>query len=306
MGERKVLNKYYPPDFDPSLIPKGKRPKNDQVKVRMMMPMSVRCATCGEYIYKGKKFNSRKETVAGEEYLGIKIFRFYVKCPRCAAELSIKTDPKNADYVCEFGASRNFEPWRDKEKQIEEAKEQRKQEEEGDAMKALENRTLDSKIEMDILDALDEIRSINSRNSRLELDQIIESKISQNEKRANMLSEEDEALVRSVFGKSDNVKRLDEDDDAKDELLGTAATKEIKSETLLIKEEKKANPSPTINNNNKRKTGPVLPIICVVPKGQQAKKPKIEATTSEQKVAASANNDNDDGEGGGGLSLVDY
>ena len=30
---------------------------------------------------KGKKFNARKETAQGEEYYGIKIFRFYIASP---------------------------------------------------------------------------------------------------------------------------------------------------------------------------------------------------------------------------------
>jgi hypothetical protein len=64
MGERKVLNKYIPPDFDPSKIPRGKKKEgrvNNAMKVRMMLPMTVCCNTCGNFIVKGTKFNSRKE-----------------------------------------------------------------------------------------------------------------------------------------------------------------------------------------------------------------------------------------------------
>ena len=31
---------------------------------------------------KGKKFNARKETAVGEEYYGIKVFRFYIVSQR--------------------------------------------------------------------------------------------------------------------------------------------------------------------------------------------------------------------------------
>ena len=113
MGERKVLNRYFPPDFDPLLVPKRKYDPYKQVEVRMMIPFSLQCIKCGEYMYRGKKFNSRKEDVIGDDYLGIKKYRFYIKCCVCNNEIAFKTDPKNQDYVCEsglFSASRFLLP----------------------------------------------------------------------------------------------------------------------------------------------------------------------------------------------------
>ncbi|OQR80759.1 coiled-coil domain-containing protein 94 [Achlya hypogyna] len=173
MGERKVLNKYFPPDFDPSLIPRRKQPKNMQIEVRMMLPFSIQCSTCGEYMYRGKKFNSRKEDVLEEDYHGIKIFRFYIRCITCASEITFKTDPQHGDYVAEHGCQRNFEPWREKDADEEKMLKEREEEEKGDSMKALENRTLDSKREMDILDALDEIKAINQRHAKVDTDALL-------------------------------------------------------------------------------------------------------------------------------------
>jgi hypothetical protein len=188
MSERKVLNKYYPPDFDASLIPRARKPKNDQYKVRMMIPFSVRCLACGEYIGCGKKFNSRKETVLGEEYLGIKIFRFYFRCTRCSSEITIKTDPMNSDYACENGATRNYESVIQDNEKREVLRKKKKEEEDADSMKQLgmrrfltgwrlanflESRTMDNKKELDILDGLDEIRTQNAQNSRITPQQLL-------------------------------------------------------------------------------------------------------------------------------------
>ena len=71
MAERKVLNKYIPPTINPnSRLQLDPGEKIKRGKVRLMAPFSMQCSTCGEFIYKGKKFNARKENAEGEDYLG--------------------------------------------------------------------------------------------------------------------------------------------------------------------------------------------------------------------------------------------
>lgn len=205
MGERKVLNFHLDPDMDPSIIPRIKRNREKLVEVRMMLPFSLRCNTCGEYMYRGKKFNSKKEDIMNETYMGVRIIRFYIKCSVCSAEITFKTDPQNSDYVCESGASRNFELWRETQRVVEEEEKNREEEEELDAMKALENRTMDNKIEMDVLDALDEIRAINQRHQRVDTNKVLEALAAKNQpiKRdpSSLLTEEDEKEIQNMkFG----------------------------------------------------------------------------------------------------------
>jgi hypothetical protein len=178
MAERKVLNKYYPPDFDPSKIRGLDRKAPRKISnVRMMLPMSVRCYTCRNYMYIGTKFNMTVEAVDDEDYLGIKIHRFYFKCTQCYSEITFKTDPKNHDYVAERGISRNHEQWKDLVIAEEEFKEVKKSEMKEDAMKSLEHRTYDSKREMDILDALDQVKTLNRRQANVNYDDLIEKAV---------------------------------------------------------------------------------------------------------------------------------
>ncbi|OAL04275.1 DUF572-domain-containing protein [Phaeosphaeriaceae sp. SRC1lsM3a] len=206
MSERKVLTKYYPPDFDPSKITRTRGPKNAGPKlqtVRLMAPFSMKCTHCGEFIYKGRKFNARKETTE-EKYYNIAIFRFYIRCTRCSGEITFKTDPKNMDYECERGAKRNFEPWREA-KLAEETEEERldrleKEEAERDAMKELETKVLDAKTEMAIADALDEIRSRNARIEKADRDGV-ETTIEPDpaDDRRRRQEEEDAEAARQAF-----------------------------------------------------------------------------------------------------------
>lgn len=232
MSERKVLTKYYPPDFDPSAIsrtPKHLRPTVPKLlTVRLMAPFSLRCTNCGEYIYKGRKFNARKETT-DEKYLNIAIYRFYIRCTRCSSEITFKTDPKNMDYVCERGAKRNFEPWRESNPELNETEDQtldrlereeneEAEKEERDKMMELEEKMQDSKREMAVADALDEIRTRNARVERGERSAgeelaLQRAKEEADDARARAEKEDDEAVRRAfTTEEGEKVKRLVDDE----------------------------------------------------------------------------------------------
>ncbi|MCJ1390220.1 hypothetical protein MMC18_003078 [Xylographa bjoerkii] len=256
MSERKVLQKYYPPDFDPAAITRTRGPKPAGPKVqtvRLMAPFSMKCTSCGEYIYKGRKFNARKETT-DEKYYSIAIFRFYIRCTRCSGEITFKTDPKNMDYECEKGAKRNFEPWRLGGGVKEESEEERldrleAEEAEKDAMGELEGKMVDAKREMQIADALDEIRTRNARNERVGKDGEIEmgAKDERDEEREREEKEIEEAARRAFTTETgEKVRRIGEDLQGEVEAAMSAKLEEKDKDAELM-------PPPSFKRGVKRK-----------------------------------------------------
>jgi hypothetical protein len=262
MGERKVLNKYIPSDFDPALVPRGTKlsKKDGTVPVRMMLPFSVQCSTCNTFLYRGRKFNSKKEAMGGTEgkYLGIQRWRFYIKCTHCSRTVSFLTDPKNADYEMESGGTRNYEVYKDKEKTEESVALEKEEEEKADPMKALENRVLDSQREMADLDNLEEIRAMNRRHIQLQssagdgfdadVKALLNAREAQEEKapaedlNEHGITEEEEDLVKSIkFGSAAvGVKRLNEEDEKREEEKRKQYVEQIRKQRSDVEEKKKS------------------------------------------------------------------
>lgn len=100
---------------------------------------------------------------------------------------------------------------------------EKEEEEENNPMKALENRTQDSKREMEIMDALDEIRTRNAVNERVDADTLLNRIVGTEEeialKQQQLEDEEDDRLAKAVFKDADGetVKRLRDDVDGSDE-----------------------------------------------------------------------------------------
>lgn len=186
----------------------------------------MRCVTCGEYIYKGKKFNARKEDVEDQTYLGIRIYRFYIKCTRCLQEISFKTDPQNTDYEIEAGATRNFMALKLAEEQAKKEEDELKEEEANNPMKLLENRTQQSRNEIELLESLEELKDLNRRQQSVDYDTMLQqfNTIETEREREERLQRMDEDFIKTVnFGarSGGNLKRVateeivEEDEDMK-------------------------------------------------------------------------------------------
>ncbi|CAO4370121.1 unnamed protein product [Caenorhabditis nigoni] len=223
--ERKVFQKYYPPDFDPSKIPRAKGQRNRQFVQRVMTPFNMQCNTCHEYIYKGKKFNMKRETAEGESYLGLKIFRFYFRCPNCLAEITFKTDLENCDYQNEHGATRLFEAvklYQDQQKQADE----QEAEDAKDPMKMLEKRTMQSRQEMEEMGNLEDLQESSRTKECVDTIGFLSSTdphLAQAQ-RIKIMEDEDDRMARELMGITSDgrierrIKDYDEDeDDDKDE-----------------------------------------------------------------------------------------
>lgn len=134
------------------------------------------------------------------------------------------------DYVCERGAKRNFEPWRnaqaDNLNETEEETLDRLEREENeeleqlerDKMAELEEKMLDSKREMAVADALDEIRTRNARIERGEAlgEDVALSYVKDDAEEARLQAEKEDAeIARRAFMTStgEKVKRIVEEEE---------------------------------------------------------------------------------------------
>lgn len=116
-------------------------------------------------------------------------------------------------------------------------------------MKALEDRTLDSKREMDIMDALDEIRTRNARSERVDVEDVLDRFNNEDQviisSRIKLEEEEDEKKAKAIFESADGeqVRKLKEaEPDAIQLVNQSSAAMEIPSfkPSAIIKKRKAA------------------------------------------------------------------
>lgn len=155
MGERKGVNKYYPPDFNPEKHGSlnryhGSHPLRERARklaqgiliIRFEMPYNIWCDGCKNHIGMGVRYNAEKKKVGN--YYTTPIYRFRMKCHLCVNYIEMQTDPASCDYVIVSGAQRKEERWdMQANEQVLTTEHEEKQKLETDAMFRLEHGAAD-------------------------------------------------------------------------------------------------------------------------------------------------------------------
>lgn len=205
MGERRPSCHYIPPDFDPTKPAKRSKPLNGQHDIRFMLPFSVQCTKCGDYMFQGTKCNARKELVYKEFYLGtVNVYRIYIHCKACYSEITIKTDPKACDYVVEHGGIRSFEPWHDLQVEI---ALQHKKRFKGEDVETTVEKVVDAQHEMEEMRELERIRSVTTIHNTADLDDVLSKRLEDN--KLEHLTPADEMKIATFASKIDQARKDD-------------------------------------------------------------------------------------------------
>ncbi|KAF7594612.1 hypothetical protein BBP40_008879 [Aspergillus hancockii] len=144
------------PRLRPSQITCQKKSKTSALKyqtVLLMSPFSMRCDSCGEYIYKDQKVNTRKETTE-KKYCSSPIYRFDIQYMRSARRKSRSRQIPKTDGL------------RVQARRKTQIRALARREAGGEDRGRPFGPTLDAKTEMAIAVALDEFRVRNARVER--------------------------------------------------------------------------------------------------------------------------------------------
>ncbi|XP_062967409.1 probable splicing factor YJU2B isoform X2 [Cynocephalus volans] len=207
MGERKGVNKYYPPDFNPEkhgslnryhnshpLRERARKLSQGILIIRFEMPYNIWCDGCKNHIGMGVRYNAEKKKVGN--YYTTPIYRFRMKCHLCVNYIEMQTDPANCDYVIVSGAQRKEERWDMVEnEQVLTTEHEKKQKLETDAMFRLEHGEADRSTLKKALPTLSHIQEAqNAWKDDFALNSMLRRQFREKKKAIQEEEERDQAL----------------------------------------------------------------------------------------------------------------
>lgn len=212
MADRKAINKYYPPDWDPSKGSvnryKKSHPLRDRARkidqgilvVRFEMPFNVWCLKCNNHIGMGVRYNAEKSKVGS--YYTSPIHQFRMKCHLCDNYFVIQSEPSKFDYTIISGARRQISQNRDEVEDLEqfsidsEAETKKKM---TDAMFRLEKKVEDKLRSESQLPGLHELKKWRSRwEDSFSANQLVRSQFRKRRKQIEDSKKRDNKLLHKT------------------------------------------------------------------------------------------------------------